>query len=108
LESRPVDPDYCGYYWEYANWGCKWGACDARLTEDQGCLIYTFDTPWSPPLHFLQKTSAIFPDLTFRIEFQEPNMGFAGHAVIVNGEIVEFEEHEFNWEEEEAEESGEE
>jgi hypothetical protein len=82
-------PDFAGHDWEVENWSCKWGASGAQCNETESQLIYTFDTPWAPPLNFLMKASLLFPELTFRIDFQEPNMCFAGFAVIVNGELGE-------------------
>jgi hypothetical protein len=52
-------------------------------------MAYEFDTPWSPPLPLLEKVSALFPALTFTLEFREPNMNFKGWAVARGGVIDE-------------------
>jgi Ferredoxin-like domain in Api92-like protein len=70
-----------GYDWELANWGCKWGACDGELIDDNGCeLFYGFDTAWSPPIAFLAAAAKQWPMLTFILEYEEPGMGFKGLA----------------------------
>ena len=101
LEWGPSDSDFCGYNWESANWGCKWGAAETRLSETADRLIYNFDTPWGPPIPFLVKASKLFPALNFRIEFEEPGMCFAGFAVVQDGEVVDSEEREFVCDEDE-------
>jgi hypothetical protein len=70
-----------GYDWELANWGCKWGACDAEMVYDNGCeLFYTFDTAWAPPIAFLTSLAKQWPALTFILEYEEPGMSFKGLA----------------------------
>jgi hypothetical protein len=90
-EAGVVDstgPTFAGNAWEVWNWGCKLGAVNPKLTEARNKLVYDFDTPWAPPFAFLLTASKLFPSLTFRIEFAEPNMNFAGFAVVQNGEVV--------------------
>ena len=70
-----------GYEWEQKNWGCKWGACQAELVDEwEGCLIYGFDTAWSPPLAFIANVARQWPTLTFVIDYEEGGMGFKGLA----------------------------
>ena len=61
-----------GYEWQKANWGVKWGASGARLSEEADSLIYSFETAWSAPLAFLQTVSADYPALTFQLAFTQP------------------------------------
>ncbi len=61
-----------GYEWQKANWGVKWGASAVRLFEYAEGLMYCFETPWSPPLAFLQTVSADYPALTFQLAFTQP------------------------------------
>lgn len=78
-----------GYDWERANWGCKWGACEARLIDSSdGELLYDFDTAWSPPIEFLETVAKEHPNLTFILEYDEPGIGFKGLARF-NGETKE-------------------
>ncbi len=64
-EYSPVGND-----WEWKNWGCKWGSCEAKLIQDSGFFIlYRFTTPWSPPDRFLKKLGVLWPDLTFVLDY---------------------------------------
>jgi len=69
------------YHWELANWGCKWGACQAVIADEwETSLIYAFETAWSPPIPFLDKVAKQWVNLTFVLEYEEPGMGFKGLA----------------------------
>jgi len=82
-----------GYHWELANWGCKWGACrPAVMEESQGYLVYTFDTPWTPPLKWLCTVAKQYPKFRFRLTCEEPGMKMQGTAEWRKGEI-----HEPGW-----------
>jgi hypothetical protein len=37
------------YEWRVKNWGTKWNARRAELTEDAGLLVFHFDTPYDAP-----------------------------------------------------------
>ena len=50
------------------------------LDEWQGCLIYQFDTAWSPPMEFLQAVAKQLPALTCILEYEEPGMAYKGLA----------------------------
>ena len=70
-----------GYDWERDHWGCKWGACHAELIDEwDGCVCYSFDTAWSPPIEFCQSVARQWPTLTFILEYEEGGMGFKGLA----------------------------
>ena len=78
-----------GYDWECKEWGCRWGACEAELVDDNGCeLFYSFDTAWAPPIAFLKHLGKLWPNLMFLLEYEEPGMGFKGLCK-VHGEICE-------------------
>lgn len=78
-----------GYDWERANWGCKWGADNAQLLDEGGtCLIYEFDTAWSPPMQFLQTVAKQWGALQFVLDYEEPGMGYKGLAK-VQGDVCE-------------------
>ncbi len=70
-----------GYDWERVNWGCKWGAANPSILDEwEGCLIYEFDTAWSPPMEFLQAVANKWPALTCVLEYDEPGMAYKGLA----------------------------
>ena len=78
-----------GYDWEKANWGCKWGAENPTLLDEwAGCVIYEFDTAWSPPMEFLQAVAKQLPALTCILEYEEPGMAYKGVAKF-QGELTE-------------------
>jgi hypothetical protein len=62
------------YHWSFDNWGTKWGACRAELTE---CVFTVpcyaeirFDTAWAAPLPILHKMIEMFPKLSFVCNWQ--------------------------------------
>jgi hypothetical protein len=80
-----------GHDWKMAHWGTKWGACDAGLVdESDGCLMYSFNTAWLPPIAFLENVCEQWPPLTFILEYDECGMGFKG---IAKGNGEHFENH---------------
>ena len=85
--TYPADPSRSGYEWEIVHWGCKWGAVNPDLVADEPeRLAYTFDTPWSPPIPLLLTTSQLFPELTFELEYSEPNTDYSGTMVVKGGQ----------------------
>jgi hypothetical protein len=96
--SAPGDtPNW--YDWQSANWGVKWGDCYTRYIDtvpaigsppEDGYHIaqLTFDTPWGPAEAGLRKVSEAYPDLVFRLSYEEAGMGFFGRAVFRAGEIT--------------------
>ncbi len=72
VSARDYGAQGGGYEWQKANWGVKWGASSANLSEEADRLIYSFETAWSAPLPFLQTVSADYPTLMFRLAFSQP------------------------------------
>lgn len=73
------------YDWQTNNWGTKW---DIELETDEQNeyeLIYSFDSAWTPPIKGIEKISAMFPKLTFWLEYEEEGCGFKGLARIQAG-----------------------
>ena len=70
-----------GCNWEKENWGCKWGADDAKILDAwETCIIYEFYTAWSPPIEFLEKVAVAYPKLQVILEYEESGVGFKGIA----------------------------
>jgi Api92-like protein with ferredoxin domain len=89
-----------GYQWCIQNWGTKWGIYDAallsqKLTGKTGKLKYTCQSAWSPCLPIVDAMSKKFPDLKFDMRYYEGGMGFKGHYVVKNGEILTNEESKY-------------
>lgn len=84
LTGRTV-PGMDGYHWNIANWGTKWDIYHDKITVGdlgwmEGCasIETEFDTAWSPPKCWLAKASELFPQLSFKLHFEEPGNYFAG------------------------------
>ena len=62
-----------GYYewkkWCEHNWGVKWDAvrCTSKELPDFNTIIFTFDSPWGTPEHFVRQLSSLYPDATFEM-----------------------------------------
>ena len=104
-ETLGLEVTQGGYSWENENWGCKWGASESSLfDEEKNFLHYGFDTPWGPPIAFLEKVAKDWPELTFEIKFSEPGMNFEGKAIFEDGEEVYHECWEMEHDEEDSDE----
>jgi hypothetical protein len=70
-----------GANWERENWGCTYGASETLIVEEwHGLVIYVFQTPWLPPIKLLETIARHFPELTFMLDYDEPDVGFKGIA----------------------------
>jgi len=90
------------YDWCITNWGTKWNAYDARewsVTEHgdgtaHGTIYY--ETAWSPATALWLRVSKDYPTLEFYHEFVDEGGMFLGSETIVNGEIIDEEELEWD------------
>lgn len=55
------------YDWNYDHWGCKWDACESRLSWEGDDLVFNFDTPYNVPGKFIEKLSYLYPDVTIDV-----------------------------------------
>ncbi len=98
--------------WRSRHWGCKWdasfdgpfmalGSDSADVDESVAAkgvtatptvAIYKFDTPWSPPVPWLECASEQHPELEFRLRYGEVGGDFAGEACYVSGVCISDEE----------------
>tara|TARA_Y100000401_G_scaffold55907_1_gene44260 strand:+ start:13048 stop:13524 length:477 start_codon:yes stop_codon:yes gene_type:complete len=89
LDKHKEEPrDMNWYQWRLNNWGCKWDVVAEIIHKTNHVAIYSFDSPWGPPVEFVQKVSSLFRKLIFRITFDEPGCDFAGDITCKKGEIV--------------------
>ena len=60
---------YDWYTWNLNNWGVKWDASDVKVKElpDFNTVIYSFNSPWGCPEHFVRELSKLYPDATFEM-----------------------------------------
>ena len=57
------------YDWSIHNWGVKWDASDNKVKElsDFNTVIYSFNSPWDTPEHFVIELSKLYPDAVFEM-----------------------------------------
>jgi len=84
------------YHWNIRNWGCKW---DVAISDDNefldtsmdelkdGGVQYNFDTAWSPPEQAIQELSRQYPNLTFKLYYEE-EQGWGGEVELINGKEI--------------------
>ena len=86
LHPEPKGVDW--YEWRLQNWGTKWDV-EAMLEDySEDYLLYTFDSAWSPPVEWLEYVAKQYPQLQFRLKFDESGVGFFGVATAENGEVT--------------------
>ena len=75
--------------WSFKHWGTHWnvdGKDDVQLELKSPTLaILHFDTAWDPPVPAISKLAKMFPMVEMRLEYCEPNMGFAGELALAGG-----------------------
>lgn len=79
-------PDWLA--WAGDKWGTKWDAQETSVYDEGTKLTYTFDTAWSPPVPWATTVSKQFPELHFKLAFEEPGMDFTGWVSVQNGEVL--------------------
>ena len=65
-----IETGYTNWYdWSLSNWGVKWDASALRVKElsDFNTVIYTFDSPWDTPEHFVRELSKLYPNAVFEM-----------------------------------------
>lgn len=92
--SVPVPNNLRGeqeYDFRVNEWGTKWEPGEVYFEDRKNELFYSFDTAWAPPIAWLEKVSKFYPNLTFKMEFDEPGMGMYGGVEVVDGDVSEWE-----------------
>ena len=104
-----------GYAWCLNNWGTKWGDYDTKVSwgpvdtlnlipgneanpdETEWCVVYRYDTAWSPANQAILTISSMFPNLTFVTTWTEEGYQSAGAFIAHNGlsavEYSDYNEH---------------
>jgi hypothetical protein len=78
-------------------WGTKWNAIEPCIEYEEEYngnreITYEFYTAWGPPCEFVMRAARKYPDLTFRLKWNEPLMDLVGRMRADNGEVKEFRE----------------
>jgi hypothetical protein len=91
------------YTWRLSNWGTKWDtSINGISVDDEQDLIVWFDTAWSPPVAWLEKIAPQFPELSFRMVYEEPGVNFCGFVEYENGECTGSEQGDYIYEDPET------
>lgn len=87
-----------GYEWCISNRGTKWDFVNPWYDEDHseivenleqdGTIVYHFDTAWSPPLPVILKMSEMFQGLEFELRYFEAGMSFNGLYRCKDGQVL--------------------
>jgi hypothetical protein len=94
VRSMREDQDW--YHWNCRNWGTKWDVAvdnksdysDTQITlNDDGSVMYHFQTAWSPVGEVLMKLSEMYPTLEFDYEYEE-EQGWGGSCTFLGGEDI--------------------
>lgn len=76
--------------WSKQNWGVKWDTRRPKIVVNKkNELVYVFDTPWNPPIKWMENVSKKFPMLKFLLECTEEMGNFVGNATAINGKVEE-------------------
>jgi hypothetical protein len=87
-----------GFDWARSDkgWGSKWGICSPTLTtDDDNCLVYLFDSAWSPCIPVVAKMNEMFPKLKFNYSYEESGCDFMGEQIYNKGKLIHEEESNF-------------
>jgi hypothetical protein len=94
VRSMREDQDW--YHWNCRNWGTKWDVAVSNDNEypntvmelnDDGSVMYRFETAWSPVGEVLIKLSEQYPTLNFNYEYEE-EQGWGGIAIFEGGQEI--------------------
>ena len=91
VRSMKEDNDW--YHWNCRNWGTKWDVSvpngegysnTIKTVNDDGSVMYHFETAWSPVGEVLMKLSEMYPTLNFDYEYEE-EQGWGGTCTFKGG-----------------------
>lgn len=78
------------YEWSITNWGTKWNAYGYEEgTDYSACDELTFQTAWSAPHPILRKLSEMFPEIVFKHQWADEDIGMnCGERCYLGGEKI--------------------
>lgn len=73
------------YNWRIENWGTKWDVTESYIEEYDGeSILIQYDTAWGPNTQFVKTIALMFPNLKFKLSFEETGVGFCGVYEVTN------------------------
>lgn len=66
------------YNWHCNNWGTKWNAYETLISYDNDTVELTFQTAWSPPNIWFERTVELFPSLEFKLSWVDEDYPSSG------------------------------
>ena len=93
IGDRTRGPNCSGYSWNNAYWGTKWdvyGRVDTATSIDlpDKHYLYEFQTAWSPPLPWLDQLVLDYPEINFKLWYEERGAAFAGTVTYEGGDLI--------------------
>lgn len=78
------------YEWSITNWGTKWNAYGYEEgTDYSACDELTFQTAWSAPHPILRKLSEMFPEIVFKHQWADEDIGMnCGERCYLGGKKI--------------------
>ena len=78
------------YEWSITNWGTKWNAYGYEEgTDYSACDELTFQTAWTAPHPILRKLSEMFPEIVFKHQWADEDIGMnCGERCYLGGEKI--------------------
>jgi len=72
-------------------WGTKWDIVEQNVAINP--FDTRFETAWTPPRQWLRNVAQQYPDITFKLDYYEPGVGFRGviHAHGLDYDGIRFE-----------------
>jgi hypothetical protein len=92
-ESERIMPSWWNFRVNY--WGTKWDVDIDIATSDDDFIHITFDSAWSPPVQWLYKVAQDYPNLDFKLEYEESGVGFKGVLEIDKATLIKDETREW-------------
>ena len=86
-KSIPIIDEENGYNERIEKWGTKWEPWDIEISKDysvddnlnlETSLEYYFETAWSPPLEWLSTVCPRYPNIIFKISYEDESLCFWG------------------------------
>jgi hypothetical protein len=90
---------YANWYdFHCEEWGSKWGAFDGcmELHQQNETLSLFYATAWSPITGVVKKLIEMYPQLSFKYNYEEPGCAFQGELSGSNGVVTRDECWEYN------------